>query len=309
MLPDLVRARAESEGEAGQAWLASLDTLVAHFEAEWQCEIGEILHGGTESLVARLDSSRFGPGVIKIGLPTTADLAMEAKAYALEGGDGYASLLASDPSRNTLMIEVLGRPLNVRVADVNEQIRLICKTLARSWRQIAGDEQFMTGAEKARWLIEYIESQSQRQHSPFDQSLVHRAIDCARLCEERHDPETAVLVHGDAHAGNLLHVDGDDPDHYKFVDPDALFAEPACDLAIPMREWPGEMLGRDGLKSARARCEQLSKLGNVLPEAIWQWGFVESVSSSLAMLSIGMRDGVEDLLGLASILGDNLPAP
>jgi hypothetical protein len=67
--------------------------------------------------------------------------------------------------------------------------------------------------------------------------VIEQALSLAEVRRSVFDPETAVLVHGDAHSGNTLR----DLQHrstagarFKFIDPDGLFAERAYDLAIPM---------------------------------------------------------------------------
>ena len=85
----------------------------------------------------------------------------------------------------------------------------------------------------------------------------------------------------------------------KFVDPDGLFAERACDLAVPMREWSDELLAGNTGRLALARCELLASLTGVDPEPIWQWGYVERVSTGLTMLDIGMREEGRESLAVA----------
>lgn len=51
-IPNTVRQRAMALGEAGVAWLASLDDLVRDLATEWQLTIEKILAGGTASFVA-----------------------------------------------------------------------------------------------------------------------------------------------------------------------------------------------------------------------------------------------------------------
>ena len=83
----------------------------------------------------------------------------------------------------------------------------------------------------------------------------------------------------------------------KFVDPDGLFAEKACDLAVPMRDWSSELLKGDTCSLARERCELLAELSGVESRAIWQWGFIERVSTGLHMLQIGLKtEGAESLV-------------
>src|SRR5262249_39111691 len=50
-VPERVRRKAISVGEAGLAWLAEVDGLVRDLATEWRLSIGRTLSGGTESLV------------------------------------------------------------------------------------------------------------------------------------------------------------------------------------------------------------------------------------------------------------------
>jgi streptomycin 6-kinase len=157
----------------------------------------------------------------------------------------------------------------------------------------------MTGAEKARWLAMFITEKWQLLHKPCDKKTIDRAL---LMTEERADafsPDSSVLVHGDAHAYNTLMIrstPGGSDSGCKFVDPDGLFAERACDLAVPMRDWSNELIVGDTLRLARERCELLAELTQVEERSIWQWGFVERVSTSFVMVEIGMkREGLESL--------------
>ena len=97
-------------------------------------------------------------------------------------------------------------------------------------------------------------------------------------------------------AGGFRLLDG--TPGYKFVDPDGLFAEPAYDLGILMRGWNEELLAGDTLALGRARCAMLAELTGVDGEAIWQWGFIERVSTGLLLTQLGLPDA-RDTLAIA----------
>ena len=63
-----------------------------------------------------------------------------------------------------------------------------------------------------------------------------------------------------------------------------------------MREWSGELLGCDAARLGRERCARLSRLTGVDQRAIWEWGFVERVSTGLLATRVGAdRVGKETL--------------
>ena len=114
---------------------------------------------------------------------------------------------------------------------------------------------------------------------PCPREVVDRAV---TYCDERaaaFEPSQAVLVHGDAHGWNTLEA-GDDT--FKFVDPEGLRSEPAHDLGVPLREYNLPLLAGDTPRLVRDRAELLASLCDVDPAPVWQWGFIERVSTGLA---------------------------
>jgi streptomycin 6-kinase len=156
----------------------------------------------------------------------------------------------------------------------------------------------MSGAAKARWLAGFIGDTWRELDRPCSERVVERALGFAAAREAAFDPATAVLVHGDAHSGNLLQSPAD-PATFKLIDPDGLFAEPACDLAIPMRGWNTPLLAGDTRTLARARCAYLGDLTGVDRRAIWEWGFVERVSTGLLLTRIGAEPAGRQTLEVA----------
>ena len=298
-LPEATRMRAQAMGEAGLRWIAGLDACVAHLRDVWGADFAGVLQGGSESLVLEATLAGGRPAIAKIGLPAYGDLSAEATVYRLADGRGYADLLAHDADSNALLIERLGMPLHDAGATTASQMEALCETLREAWTPLEQAHGLMTGREKALWLFDFIKEKWDMLGAPCQRESRDRALSYAEARADAFRPDESVLVHGDAHAQNTLVVPGSGRagrERWKFVDPDGLFAEPACDLAVPMREWSGELLAGDTVRLAVARCESLAELNGVDPEAIWQWGYIERVSTGLTMLDIGMREeGLESL--------------
>ena len=106
---------------------------------------------------------------------------------------------------------------------------------------------------------------------------------CATRWASAFDPTSAVLVHGDAHGWNTLDAGAG---RCKLVDPEGVWSEPAHDLAVPIREYNEPLLGGDTSRLVRERAEQLARWCDVDvdAEAVWQWGFIERVSTGLVNL-------------------------
>ena len=318
-LPAEVRSRALELGEQGARWLAGLDDMAADFESNWGLKLGDVLSGGTEALVIEalvLETEtetetvmeEGGLAVLKFGLPGSADIATEVKAFKLVAGEGYAKLLRYDLDANALLLERLGPQLGSEDRSTESQIHIICETLQRSWLKLSEPSGLMTGQEKAEWLAECIERGWQKYGKPCSKKAAYRALD---FCRERADDfrlDNAFLIHGDAHSQNLLAVpgsgSGSGSGEYRFVDPDGLCAEKACDLAVPMREWSEELIQGATARLARQRCNLLSKLTGEDEHAIWQWGYMERISTALVLLSIDRKKDAELMLAVAEKLTD-----
>jgi streptomycin 6-kinase len=78
-VPDKVRRKAVSLGEAGVAWLAELDGLVRDLATKWQLSIGRTLSGGTESFVAEATTAEGEEAVLKIAIPGVDPTASELR--------------------------------------------------------------------------------------------------------------------------------------------------------------------------------------------------------------------------------------
>ncbi len=296
--------RAESSGEAGQTWMNGLDHQVSDLENRWGITAGDIHEGGSEALVmnARFEDGR--EAVLKLCLPDSTDIVKEAELLKLAAGRGYAAVLAHDEATGALLLEKLGEKLSDVVEDEEAQIRVLCETMKAAWISLESSPGLTTGAEKAVWLRDFINEKWELLGQPCNKKTIQQAIVFSKERESAHSDENAVLVHGDAHANNALLVPGSDSSNVtcKFIDPDGLFAEKACDLAVPMRDWNTGLLEGATIELAKERCQLLSDLTGVDYESIWQWGFVERVSTGLVLIEIGMVEEGEMYLAIADRL-------
>jgi len=303
-IPEAVLLRAESQGAAGRDWLARLPHAIATLASNWNLDTGAVLSGGSGSLVLEVTLGNGDAGVLKIGLLPTSDCVTEARILQLAGGKSYARFISASREHNAVLMEKLGPKLADSGLDTDQQIRIICATLRESWQSLADPGDLTSGAVKARWLADYVSHMWNVQNQPCAQETIELAVDFARQREAAHDAARCVLAHGDAHANNTLQR-LDSKTSYKFVDPDGLYAEPALDLAVPMREWNSELLNGSADALARERCRLLSEVTDVDPISVWQWGFVERVSTGLHLMEIGMPDLGAQYLEVADILAES----
>ena len=278
-VPAIVRNKARAAG--ADDWLDELPALVAGLAAEWSVVVGRPYEGGTEAYVAEATRTDGTPAVLKVVVPGAGnDASNEATALRLADGDGCPALYRSDPDRGALLMERLGRPMYELGLPLSRRLDILCATAARVWRP-APDSRLPTGADKARWLADFIVTSWEELDRPCSEKAIDHAVACARRREQAHRDERSVLVHGDVHQLNALQCG----DGFKLIDPDGLLAEAEYDLGVLMRGDPVELLVGDPLDRAR----WLGARTDLDPVAIWEWGIVERLSSGLLCTRIELQ--------------------
>lgn len=272
-------------------WLEGLQSLVEAIEHDWHLRIGRVFPDASEALVVEVTLSDASRAVLKLIVPRDYDAARhEIAVLRLADGDGCARLLKSDESRGALLLERLGPSLHELGFPLVRRLEILASVAARVWRP-APDAGLPTGADKGRWLIDYITTMWEE----LDHPCSERAIDHARACAMRridaHDDERAVLVHGDVHEWNALQA----ADGFKLVDPDGLLAEAEYDLGVLMREDPLELLTGDPFERAR----WLAARSRLDATAIWEWGVAERVSTGLVCTRIDLQPIGRQMLAAA----------
>lgn len=288
-VPEVVRQKAFVAG--ADVWLDDLPLLVAGLEQEWGIAVGAGYSDSTEAFVAEAMCDDGTPAVLKLLVPRSGDAAEnEITVLRLTDGDGCVRLLRDDAVRGALLLERLGRSLYQLGLPIRRRHEILCSTALRVWRS-APDCGLPTGAEKGRWLADFITAMWEELGHPCSERAVDYAFVCAGKRVDAHRDERAVLVHGDVHEWNALEaVDG-----FKLVDPDGLLAEPEYDLGIIMREDPLDLL--DGDPHERARW--LAARTGLDQTAIWEWGVVERVSTGLLLTQVGLQPVGRQMLAAA----------
>ena len=299
-LPAMLRGRAEALGPAGRRWLDSLDDMVAELEARWQIRAGETLSGGSHALVATAVTSDGAPRVLKIELPDGDEAAFlqGVTALRLADGRGCARLYAHDAARRATLQERLGSTLKALNYSVDRQIDILCAALREIWRIPLCDAPLPDGADSVAWFRGFIPEAWRALERPCPERVVDEALRLLDGREAALPGAERVLVHGDAHNNNLLQtLDGAG---FKFVDPDGLAGERACDLGVLMREWPDAYLASP-LRRGRERCRRLQALTGAPAAGIWAWGQLQMLSTSLILLQIGQTPLARKMLAIASV--------
>jgi streptomycin 6-kinase len=274
-------------------WLDQLGDLVEELEQAWDIEVGEAMSGGTASFVAPATTADGSQAVLKIAMPAAIDgleaLDNEARALRAAAGRGCVRLLVHDGRRGALLVERLGPQLATADLPLPDQLAVICETLEEFWASPA-DPGLPSGAAKAQWLASFITTTWDALGRPCPRAVVDHAVHLAEQRAGDFDPARSALVHGDAHAWNTLQ-DPSAPGRYRFVDPDGLFAEPEYDLGISMREYSDPLLAGDPVKLGHQRARFLARQTGRDERRIWEWGYIERVSTGLLLIKVDKDRG------------------
>lgn len=173
-----------------------------------------------------------------------------------------------------------------------QAIPLLCKTLKQAWFVPPGA---MNPLEyKAQTLTQLINELWDSLERPCSRHIVSQALEFARRRMDAFDPQRCVVVHGDPHPANALlvgtpRVGGESG--YVFVDPEGFLCEPEYDLGVVTRNWNEELLAiTDPLALAHRYCQILARESGLDEAAIWEWGFIERVSSGLYLCAYGSSE-------------------
>jgi len=290
-VPQLVRERAVAAGDVGRRWLGALGEVVADLRRVWELELGAVYRGGTAGYVVAGRDRSGRDVVLKVAMPIddeeVAGFARSVAVHRLADGRGCARLLAHDDTRSAMLLERLGPNLDELGLPLDDLLEVVAATLRSFWRPVDRRVSLPTGADKGAWLAALIVATWQQLGRACSRTVIDRAVG---YCDERaaaFDWSTAVLVHGDAHGWNTV-ASGDGG--YKFVDPEGVWSEPEQDLGVAMREYNVPLLAGDTSRLVRERAESLASWCDVDAEAVWQWGYIERVSTGL----LSLRDFADD---------------
>ncbi|WP_346698122.1 nucleoside hydrolase [Catenibacillus scindens] len=295
-IPQLVVSRAKSVGTVGEAWLANLDNMVSELEKEWHISVEDALSGGTHALVANADGENGEKYVLKIDMPEDlgGEFSKEISVLKTANGKSYTKLYAYDIERKACLLERLGKPIDKLDYTVQEKLQIICMALQKVWELPVENAELITG--DTSWFNEFLESGYEKLNHPCPRKVIEQALVYLKSRTENEKPDEFVMLHGDAHGENTLKsLTGEG---FKFIDPDGIFYEKAYDLGVLMREWREEY-EPEPMKAGKERCSYLHHLTSVPEQEIWEWGYIQMVSTAFVMLQIGQEETGHKMLRIA----------
>jgi streptomycin 6-kinase len=308
-VPELVRQRVMHLGQRGERWLAELPYVIAYLAQRWSITVGQVLMGGTGSYVARARTAEGGDAILKIAIPEVG-FAEELRVLASARGHGYVRLLADDPEHEAMLLEALGPPMAPLALSPEQKITLLCRMLRQAWQAPRPAGLVVTpDDEKAGQLARMVSRVWEDLGHPCSERVIDKALRYAERRAAAFDLAHCVVVHGDPHPWNALQVltprVGAEAG-FVFVDPVGFLADPAYDLGVVLRDWREQLLASGGAGPAaalaRRYCELLSSETGIEGTAIWEWGYLERVSSGLYCLGLGIEEMGRPFLQTAEML-------
>lgn len=298
-ISSMVVGRAKSAGVIGEMWLNTLDNTIADLEKQWEISVGNTLTGGTHAFVAYADGKNGGHYVLKIDMPENfgGEFFNSITALNAVNGKGYVKLIAYDIEKRACLLERLGESIRTLAYSVKDQICLICSLLQKTWEVPVESAGLPTGADNIAWFRKFIGETWKNLNCPCSQQVISKAFSYLESRERSMNPSEFVLIHGDAHGNNTLQ-DLTKENAFKLIDPEGIFYEKAYDLGVIMREWPEEY-EQAPLQKGLERCEYLHALTGVPAQAIWEWGFLQTVSTAFVLLQIGQEEQGRAMLNVA----------
>jgi streptomycin 6-kinase len=285
--------------------LRQLPNIVAELADEWSISVGELLGDGFWGLVLEATDADGQDVVLKLGVPDglvgIPPFSQELDTLLLADGPPYVRVFHHDRERRAVLLERLGRPLGRLGLPVEAQLDAIAETLPPGWKRVP-EASLTRGDQKAVRLRDSIERRWAAFGDYCSRQTVDLAIAYTHRREELFDPDTAVLIHADAHRDNILET-AVDSGSYALIDPAGLISEPGHDLAIPLREWSDELVGSDRpVELLNQWCDALATATGVDRDSIWEWAFIERVSTGFNFASFEMHDWARSMLWVADLI-------
>lgn len=260
--------------EEGPAWLKSLPELVSVFESEWSLRLDTHFPNLSYNYVAPGLKEDGTAVVLKLG-PPSSETGNEIDALQLDGGRGYARLLASDRERGALLIERLLPGEEVPDLDDKDGAVAIATTVMRRiWHPPPAVHSFPTIGDWAEGL-KRLRVKFDGGTGPLPTHLVERAEDLFKnLLPTSAEP---VVLHGDLHHFNILSAQREP---WLAIDPKGVVGEPAYEVGAWLRNPIPRIHTMPDLRAIEARrLDQFSELLGFDRQRLRDWGIAQAVLS------------------------------
>jgi len=298
--PALARNVAEAWADDGSRWLDGLPALLAEVARDWQLTLGEP-YGLSFHWVTRVTRADGSAAVLKLGVPD-GHLDPQAQALRTFDGDGAVRLLADDPTRGALLLE-LAEPGEMVARLVPGKDEEATAALVRTGQRLHRPPP--PGCSLPDLSRESGSFRAHLRRFPGDDPLPRHLVERAgalfdELCASAPDRQ---VLHGDLHHDNVLRAQREP---WLAIDPFGIVGDPGYDcgaLLYNPEPWRRE---DDLLALVPARIEQLADGFGIPEDRVVAWGFVMGVLSEV-WTAQGTGTPGSRALDVATLLYPRLP--
>ena len=304
MLADPVGAAVEEAQRRQSISDRDLSGSVEHFAAtvhrvcgDWGLTVHSWFSGGAGTPPLAVSSADGTSGVLKIAEP--GELDTQVRVLKAADGHGYARVLRWDSGRGAVLLERLGRDLWTQCDLLSDQGRVLAHLLQDAWAVPLEYGSPFRG--KAAALLDILAALGPRYGAHHTQAISLATRYATQLAASE---QAEVVCHGDPHPGNVLRR----ADGWALVDPDGFVGERAYDLGVVMRDACRELATAEhaqpgtALLMLRRETDQLAALADIDPARVWQWAFVERVTTGLYLAWHGHTEQSATFLDTATLL-------
>jgi streptomycin 6-kinase len=224
-LPDGTRELGQHE--CGRVWLDQLPGLFDQVVERWQLSIGAVFPDASASLTLRATRADGEPVVLKLQYPHR-EAEHEAAALAQWDGNGAVRLLAHDPDRHALLLELCEPGTPLFELDQDAALDVLIELLPRLWKP--SDRAFTSLADEAAHWAVTLPDVWVTAGRPFERDLLASALEAIGELVSTQGEE--VLLHQDLHTGNVLSAARE---AWLAIDPKPLLGEREFGLAPVIR--------------------------------------------------------------------------
>jgi len=260
-------------GEAGEAWLSALPSLLTACTERWGLRAGAPFALSYNYVVAAALADG-AEAVLKAG-PPCDELRHEIAALRHFGGRGVVRLLDADADAGVLLLERVrpGTPLMDAVRDDDAMTRAAAGVMRELWRPPDGSHAFPTVADWGKRL----DAGDPRSIGPLPAALVRDAA--ARFRELLASSAAPVVLHGDLHHWNILRA-GDE--RWLAIDPKGVLGEREYEAGALLRNPLPDVAGWPDLRRVLARrVDVLAEALGMDRARLAGWGMAQAVLAAL----------------------------
>ena len=255
--------------ESGRVWLDQLPLFLDEVVERWQLTIGDAFPSASASLTLRAARVDGEPVVLKLQYPHR-EVEHEAAALAQWDGNGAVRLLAHDPDRHALLLELCEPGTPLFGLDQDPALEVLVELLPRLWQP--SNRAFISLADEAAHWAATLPEMWARAGRPFERDLLDAALETTDELTATQGEQ--VLLHQDLHTGNVLSA-ACEP--WLAIDPKPLLGEREFGLAPIVR---GAELGHSR-EHVLHRLDRLTRELGLDRHRACGWTFVQTLAWSI----------------------------